>query len=259
LGKYREEPTVMHMGAVYGFTSSLVAIPSRKIGAVVLANEDIAIGPVQRLMAAALDTVATRRPEMIKPEVFPVQSSNRPPVAAPAMQTSLEDLVGEYESPGYWAEFILQEGSLQAVISGQPMTLRATGPLTFVANGRFVHESPITFELDGEGKIASCTALRQKFSKLDPSEKPPDPPAAWSKFVGIYGPEFIPLIVSIRHGHLYAMTENEMDYRLTPMNRVVFRLPAGLYDDEQLIFQENADGTVHSVLMANFPLRRIRP
>ena len=40
------------------------------------------------------------------------------------------------------------------------------------------------------------------------------------------GRSFIPLVVSIRHGHLYAMTENLADYRLTPVNRNVFAMPA---------------------------------
>ena len=39
-------------------------------------------------------------------------------------------------------------------------------------------------------------------------------PAAWNDFLGCYGPEFIPLVVSVKHGHLYAMTENMLDYSL---------------------------------------------
>src|SRR5437899_3876318 len=55
IGHFRGRKTVNHMGAVYGFTSILTAIPSEKIGVVVLCNDDIAIGPVRRLNAVALD------------------------------------------------------------------------------------------------------------------------------------------------------------------------------------------------------------
>src|SRR2546421_5523491 len=55
IGHFRGRKTVSHMGAVYGFTSILTAIPSEKIAVVVLCNDDIAIGPVRRLNATALD------------------------------------------------------------------------------------------------------------------------------------------------------------------------------------------------------------
>jgi hypothetical protein len=55
------------------------------------------------------------------------------------------------------------------------------------------------------------------------------------------------------------MTENEMDYRLTPLNRLVFRTPAGLYDDEQIVFQVDAAGKVHGLQLAGMPLKRAAP
>ena len=66
------------------------------------------------------------------------------------------------------------------------------------------------------------------------------------------------LVVSERHGHLYAMTENMVDYRLTPMNRNVCALPPGMYADEQVVFLTGADGRPHRVSFANMLLRRRR-
>ena len=68
-------------------------------------------------------------------------------------------------------------------------------------------------------------------------------------------PSFIPLVISIRYGHLYAMTENLTDYGLTPVNRNVFAFPAGLYADEHLVFLTGADGKVWGVDLANMTLR----
>ncbi|MDB5345063.1 MAG: hypothetical protein JWP89_3440 [Schlesneria sp.] len=260
LGKHQEHETVQHMGAVYGFTSSLIAIPSQKVGAVVLANEDLAIGSVQRMMAAAIEAALACR--QLPAEAVAVPSENltlatsAPPALSP--RTDLRQFVGKYESTNCWAEFTEKNGQLQAVISGQPVPLESRGDLVFVANSRFFFNSSIAFERNDVGEVIGCTAMRQKFSKL-PDSQPQSEPANWTKFVGTYGPAFIPLIISIRNGHLYAMTENEMDYRLAPINRTVFRFPAGMYDDEHLIFQQGEDGRVHSVIMANFVLKRSVP
>jgi hypothetical protein len=62
--------------------------------------------------------------------------------------------------------------------------------------------------------------------------------------------------VSEPHGHLYAKTENMVDYRLTLVNRNVCALPPGMYADEQAVFLTDARGRPHSVNFANMLLRR---
>jgi hypothetical protein len=98
--------------------------------------------------------------------------------------------------------------------------------------------------------------LNQTCRRVDP-RTPREIPGAWKDFLGAYGPEFIPLIISVKHGHLYAMTENMYDYRLTPLNRVVFKMPPGMYVDEQLVFLRDEAGRVPTALFANMPLKRI--
>ena len=74
--------------------------------------------------------------------------------------------------------------------------------------------------------------------------------------MGVYGPSFIPLVISIRHGHLYALIENELDYRLIPSSRHVFVCPPGMYREEHLVFLTDADGKVHGATIANMYLLR---
>jgi hypothetical protein len=76
--------------------------------------------------------------------------------------------------------------------------------------------------------------------------------------IGRYGESFIPLVISIRHNHLWATVENEYDYRLTPLNRWTFNLPPGMYADEQVVFQGDERGNVTGVVMANQYLKRMR-
>ena len=64
-------------------------------------------------------------------------------------------------------------------------------------------------------------------------------------------------MISVKHGHLYAMTENMFDYRLTPLNRTSFHLPTGMYLGEQLVFNRGADGRVYAATLANMVLKRI--
>ena len=62
--------------------------------------------------------------------------------------------------------------------------------------------------------------------------------------------------MSERHGHLYAMTENMLDYRLTPLNRHVCGLPPGMYAGEQAVFLTEADGRPRAINFANMILPR---
>ena len=246
VGKFRSHRKISHTGAVYGFTSSLALLPEQKIGVIVLANEDIATGPVQRLSDAALDLMLEARIGEMPP------SDPAPWTVTPS---ELQAFLGDFESQSYWARIEVVDGRLNANISGQPMTLTAVKPMEFVADGRYVHRAPITFTNGSLGRAIAFAALGQNFERVDP-QAIVEIPATWKKYLGSYGPKFIPLIVSARHGHLYAMTENMLDYRLTPLNRTVFNMPPGLYTDEQLIFQLDKQGRVHGVILANMTLKR---
>jgi hypothetical protein len=246
VGTFAGHRSIHHTGAVYGFTSSIVVLPEPAIAVVVLANEDIATGPVRSLSDTAL-------------ELMLMAKTGRQP-SEPAKSVSLNtdqlmSLAGQYESPGLWAEVMLVDGRLHADISGQPMVLRPVGMLRFEADGRFAHRSTIEFQRDEQKRIIGMRALGQQFTKV-PAETEAAIPRMWQSYLGSYGPDFIPLVVSARHGHLYAMTENMLDYRLTPVNQTVFAMPEGLYADEYLVFQRDEHGVVHAANLANMELKR---
>jgi hypothetical protein len=246
IGHVRGRKTINHTGAVYGFTSLISGMPAEKLGVVVLCNDDIATGPVRKLAAAGLNLLLEAR----LGEKVPAPSAT-----VTLSSDELQSFAGDYESESWWAELKPAEGLIQANISGQRMTFRPVGPLTFEASGRVAHESPVTFMRDAGGRVTGFTALDQQFRRVDPAAVRDIPPE-WRNFLGRYGPAFIPLIVTVKHGHLYAMTENEFDNRLWPLNRTVFRMPPGLYAGEHLVFQVDARGRVHTAVLANMPLRR---
>jgi hypothetical protein len=247
VGKFRNHKAISHNGAVYGHSASLVLLPESKIGVVILCNEDIVNGNVSWLSNLALGLMLeTKTGEVLTP--LPAT------IALPA--EALAPFAGEYESASTWAELEVKDGRLVGKLAGHAVSLIPTEPLKFTVHGREADRSAVTFEHDAEGKVGSfVTASGQKFLRVDPAAVC-EPSPLWKEYVGAYGPAFIPLVISIRHGHLYAMTENVADYRLTPVNRNVFAMPAGLYADEHLVFMTGADGRVWAANLTNMTLPR---
>jgi hypothetical protein len=134
------------------------------------------------------------------------------------------------------------------------MTVRPVARDRFELDGRFVHRGALEVRRSEDGTVSGFRALGQTFRRVESTSRPV--PTAWQPYLGSYGPEFIPLVISLRHGHLYAMTENMIDYRLKPVTATVFAMPEGLYADEYLVFQLDADGTPHAVTLANMQLPR---
>jgi hypothetical protein len=52
------------------------------------------------------------------------------------------------------------------------------------------------------------------------------------------------------------MTENMVDYRLTPVNRHVCALPPGMYVDEQVVFLPGTNDKPSAIDFANMRLER---
>jgi D-alanyl-D-alanine dipeptidase len=249
-GKFRAYETVGHMGAVYGFTSSLLMIPKQKLGVVVLANDDVIAGTVTKLAEASLDLL------------LDIQQSRNPCETPDAKQLpnhspcpDLHIYSGDYESESYWARVEVRGDRLWANVSGQEFEVTPVEGDRFEGDGRNAARVAWNFERDAEGRVSGFNALFQRFVRVDPAAVG-EIPAAWNDFLGAYGPKFIPLVVSARHGHLYAMTENMFDYRLTPLNRVSFHLPPGMYLGEEAVFHRGEDGRVHSVTFANMVLKK---
>ena len=248
VGKFRGHQAVSHNGAVYGYSASLVFLPDAGLGAVVLGNEDIVTGRIQKLANLALSLMlAAGRGEEPPPAPVPLSLSTN--VLAP--------FCGDYESQSFRAELRIEDGRLAANISGQPTRLTPVGQSRFLAESRVNDAVPVDVERDAAGQVAGFKMGEQKFMRAPASQR--DIPGPWHSYLGSFGPAFIPLVLSARHGHLYAMTENLADYRLTPVNRRVFAFPPGLYADEHLVFLSDGRGQTRRVDMANMMLSRVPP
>jgi len=245
-GKFRGHKMVSHNGAVYGHSASLVFLPEATLGAVVLGSEDLVTGRIRRLAELALSLMlAVKRAEDPPPAPVPLRLS--PDALAP--------FCGDYESQSFWAELRIEDGRLAANISGQPTRLTPVGQARLLADSRVNDAVPVEMQGDAAGRVIGFTMGPQKFIRLPAGR--PDIPGSWRGYLGSFGPAFIPLVVSARHGRLYAMTENAADYRLTPVNRRVFAFPPGLYSDEHLVFLAEGREKTRKVDMANMVLSSV--
>jgi CubicO group peptidase (beta-lactamase class C family) len=250
IGKLRGHKTVSHNGAVYGHSTALVFLPETKIGVVLLCNDDIVNGIVGRLAELALNLML---------EAKTGERAPAPPATIALAPDALTSFAGQYESATTWAEFEVVGGRLVGKFAGHPVRLRPIEPAKFLVEGRAADGSAIVFEPGAGGKAAAfITAAGLRFNRVETSDTG-QARRPWDRYLGAYGPPFIPLVVSVRHGHLYAMTENLADYRLTPVNRHVFAFPEGLYADEHLVFLTDLDGKVCGVNLANMVLPRGDP
>ena len=145
IGKFRDRKLVSHTGAVYGFSSSFAGIPELKVGVVVLANEDIAMGPVRKIANTALGwMVDARLGEELEAET----------VYEDVSEDISKSLVGDYESESYWAELRYTGGRLNADVFGQKLV---------------VHES-------AEGDLEWAECCRTAFCKyVTVTRRGPDP------------------------------------------------------------------------------------
>jgi serine beta-lactamase-like protein LACTB len=231
-----------HTGAVYGCSSLLALLPDEKLAVVVLSNEDVAVGRVRRIGEAALSIL------------IEAKSGDKPPPVEPVASRNCEAFAGEYQSESYWARLEARDGKLIGDISGQPTRFALRGDSQFIADSRMENATPVVFERDAAGAVTGFSMGIQRFQRAP--ERRDGLAPEWRACLGNYGPSFIPLIVSERRGRLYAMTENMVDYRLTPRDDGRCGLPPGLYTDEEAVFLAGECGPPCAVNFANMTLAR---
>lgn len=249
-GEFHGRPSVGHGGAVYGHSTLLVFLPKEKLGVVVIANEDIVGGRMNRLASLALGLMLEARGEKL-----PVPTSATPAVKPP--RAPLSAYAGGYESQSFWAELTADEQAdlLRGNYASQPCLLLPLGEDRFLLRSRLHDDVPVEFTHDAAGRPQGFTAGIQSFTRV--ADTPPPAPQPWQALCGSYGPRFIPLVVFEKYGHLYASTENMVDYRLTPVTRHLFAMPPGMYTSEHVLFHIGPDGLPIAAELASMRLPRL--
>ncbi|MBI4903208.1 MAG: serine hydrolase [Acidobacteria bacterium] len=210
LGKLDGLRTVSHGGAIYGFATDLTAIPSEKLGVIVICNVDSANTVATRIAQQSLRWIrAARRGESLVPlpETEPIPNASA--------------LAGRYGEADKAVDLTARNGKLYItpLRGGSRAELRQLG------------DDIITDDLHSYGTQLNTSEQRQ------PALKPAAAPLAFRSFLGEYGWDFNTLYILEREGKLTALIEWFDYYPLTQVSAKVFRFPDfGLYPDEFLTF-----------------------
>ncbi|HVG19697.1 MAG TPA: M15 family metallopeptidase, partial [Blastocatellia bacterium] len=231
-----------HGGAIYGFATSLEAMPDDKLGVVVVTTKDSANAVTNRIANVALRAMLAVREgkQVAEPEI------NSP--IDPAFARSVS---GRYVRGDKGVDLIESGGKLSAlqINGGEPVRLRAARD-ALIADDLLGYGATMTVR--GDELVIGADAF-----KRIPASKPPPAPKQFEGLIGEYGWDHDILYIFEKDGRLWALIEW---FEFDPLEQVsenVFRFPnRGLYDGEQLVFKRGAGGRATEVEAANVVFKR---
>ncbi|MGO8786288.1 MAG: serine hydrolase [Terriglobia bacterium] len=224
---------VGHDGAIYGFATSLNALPDDKLGAVAVVTLDSSNAVTDHIVSEALRLMVAARTHRRLPGVE---------LTTPVDPELARRLAGRYGSGPEAVDLKEHEGRLlmQPLRGGFQVEIRRLAN-KLVVDDRLAYGTPITV-LDHAIQIGP-TKLAAVESSL-----PAPPPPAWQDIIGEYGWDYDTLYVLEKDGKLTVLIEWYEFAPLRQVSRDVFQFPDyGLYDRERATFERDAHGAVTGV------------
>ena len=216
---------VGHDGAIYGFATTLAALPDERLGVVVVTTLDGANSVTDRIADAALRAMLAVREGKRIPE---------PPETRPLPAGAARAAAGHYVKGGKKGptlELLERQNELYLARDGSvvPARIRSSGDtLTFddaLTYGGSIQLLPDHVAL-GSDTFARAVEI-----------PPPAAPAAWRRLFGEYGWGYETLFIYERRGALHALIEWVEDDALTRVSDSVFAFPASsMYVGERVTF-----------------------
>ncbi len=245
LGELEGHRQVGHGGAIYGFATTLSALPDDKLGVVVVTTKDSANTVTNRIAEAALKAMLAARAGKPIPQ---------PASTAPVNPDLARRVAGLYVNGEREIDLIERGGhlTLLPVQGGEPVRVRAAteGSNTLIVDGRLAYGETIIPQ-------GNEVVIGGQIYKRVPVEKPRPAPQKWQGLIGEYGWDHDILYIFEKDGRLHALIEW---YEFDPLEQVsddVFEFPnRGLYDGERLIFKRDAKGRATEVEAANVVFKR---
>jgi len=234
---------VGHDGAVYGFATTLMALPDDKLGVVVTTTKDATNAVIDEIALTALRLALAQKAGKPLPAPAP-----RPEPLSVAEARRLE---GRYAKGDRSVDLAEKGGRLLLTRSdADSLSLVKRLGTGFVTDDAL---SPgLKLEADGQTvKIGEDVFTRA------PRPSPAPLPVKWKGLVGEYGWDHNTLYILEQEGRLHALIEWFTQYPLTEDGPDRFRFPAwGLYDGESLAFTRDAQGRATEVVAATVTWKR---
>ncbi|MEJ2215140.1 MAG: serine hydrolase [Gemmatimonadota bacterium] len=255
IGQLAGHRVVGHDGAIYGFATTLTALPDDGLGVVVIASLDGVNATTDRIANAALRLMLARREHRPLPALDTTTALG----AADALR-----LQGRYLKDGRGVDLKEYEGHLYMMptAGGLRSEVRRLPDDSLVVDGRLAYGPRITPLDDGRLVLGVDTLSRV------PTEHPaalvtrPKPKAdispAFHGLIGEYGWPYETLYIFEKDGRLHALIEWFFEYPLKRVSRDVYAFPDwGLYDGQKIVFERDADGQAQAAIAANVTFKRI--
>ncbi len=234
--------TVGHGGAIYGFATTLKAMPDDKLGVVVVTTKDAANAVTNRLADYALTTMLAVRQGVPVPQ---------PETPGPVDHQLARRIAGRYVNGAKAVDLIESGGKLSTLSAegGAQVRLRSLGN-ALIVDDKLAYGEKILVR-DNAIVIGNETFKRLEVPKPQPAR------VQWRGLIGEYGWDHDILYIFEKDSKLWALIEwVEFD----PLERVsenVFKFPdRGLYDGERLIFTRDKTGRATQVEAASVVFKR---
>jgi CubicO group peptidase (beta-lactamase class C family)/D-alanyl-D-alanine dipeptidase len=245
LGQLEGRRRIGHGGAIYGFATELAALPSDKLGVVVVTARDCANAVTTHIADVALRHMLAVRQGKSLPKIE--ETTRLKPETA-------RRLAGRYRSDRKGFDLLERGGTLclLPLSGGMRMEVRALAD-ALVVDDRLGYGTKIIPEGD---KLRVGDTVLERVA----IPRPPPPPAGWRGLIGEYGWDHNTLYILEKDGKLQALIEWFFLYPLEQESADVFKFPEfGLYHGEKLIFKRDQDGRAASVEAAKvvFPRRQV--
>ncbi len=248
LGELEGHRSVGHDGAIYGFATSLEALPEEKLGAVAVTTMDAANAVTDRIVREALRLLLAAR------EGRPLPAIETTEPVPPEIARGWEGGYGRDGKPLLDLEARGGELSMLSRDGGERKRLRKSGD-GLIADGRLGWGTRVTL-LPEAIRLAEAPLSRVE------TGKPVSASARWKDLIGEYGWDHDVLYILEKDGRLTTLIEWFEYDPLTEVSSDMFRFPdRGLYDHETLTFLRDALGRVTGARVGAvlFPRRPVGP
>jgi len=234
--------TVGHGGAIYGFATTLKAMPEDKLGVVVVTTKDAANAVTDRVANYALTAMLAARQGKPIP---------RPEITSPIDPQLASRIAGRYVNGTNSFDLVDSAGKLSKLSSagGEQVRLRSLGD-TLIVDDKVAYGDKILLRDD------AIVIGNETFQRVE-VPKPHSAPVRWRGLIGEYGWDHDVLYIFEKNGKLWALIEWVEFDPLEQVSDNVFKFPnRGLYDGERLIFMRDKNGRATQVEAANVVFKR---
>jgi serine beta-lactamase-like protein LACTB len=228
-----------HDGAIYGFATTLGALPEDRLGVVVVASRDCVNPVTDHIADQALHLMLAARQGKPLPAV---------PQSKPLALSTVREMEGRYQSDKRTLDLIEQETRLFALPARGGFLVELRGnDAGLITDGRLGHGTALT-EVDRKESFR----IGDRSWKRQPTAKPEPSPEKWAGLIGEYGWDHNTLFILEKDGKLHALIEWFFLYPLGEESANVFKFPDhGLYHDEKLVFTRDTTGRATRVEAAS--------